>query len=364
MAARAAELGDVGESSPEHWETPLGTADVHVALAALVAGRGAAGGARSSGPRSAHEELPGVEVIWRQDCYQLPTGRTSFGFKDGIGQPAIEGSGMPAVQPAGAAAQGGRVHPRLPGRDRRAAADAEARRARPQRHLRRLPQAAHPGRGLPAVPAREGREPRGRGAARRQDGRTLAERRAARALARSATIPSSAPTRSATTTSSTATIRAASSARPARTRGARTRATRSIDDGSVDVRLHRMIRRGTSYGPMLPEGVLEDDGADRGIIFVFAGAHLEAPVRVRQDAVAQRRHLHRRPGREGPARRTERRDRQLHDSAAADPPPAAGPAALRRHPRRRVLLRPGPARAALARGARRRDRQEQEQEDT
>ena len=36
-----------------------------------------------------------------------------------------------------------------------------------------------------------------------------------------------------------------------------------------------MIRRGTSYGPMLPDGVLEDDGADRGIIFVFAGAHLK-----------------------------------------------------------------------------------------
>ena len=35
-----------------------------------------------------------------------------------------------------------------------------------------------------------------------------------------------------------------------------------------------MIRRGTSYGPMLPEGVLEDDGADRGIVFVFAGTHL------------------------------------------------------------------------------------------
>ena len=47
------------------------------------------------------------------------------------------------------------------------------------------------------------------------------------------------------------------------------------EDGSVDVRLHRMIRRGTSYGPMLPDGVLEDDGVDRGIIFVFAGAHLK-----------------------------------------------------------------------------------------
>ena len=34
-----------------------------------------------------------------------------------------------------------------------------------------------------------------------------------------------------------------------------------------------MLRLGTSYGPMLPEGVLEDDGADRGIIFVFAGAY-------------------------------------------------------------------------------------------
>ena len=40
-------------------------------------------------------------------------------------------------------------------------------------------------------------------------------------------------------------------------------------------RLHRVIRRSTSYGPMLPKGVLEDDGADRGIIFVAAMANLE-----------------------------------------------------------------------------------------
>src|SRR5262249_19954533 len=41
------------------------------------------------------------------------------------------------------------------------------------------------------------------------------------------------------------------------------------------VRIHRMIRRGTSYGPRLPEGVMEDDGADRGLMFAFVGAHLE-----------------------------------------------------------------------------------------
>jgi Dyp-type peroxidase family len=39
-------------------------------------------------------------------------------------------------------------------------------------------------------------------------------------------------------------------------------------------RIHRMIRRGTAYGPPLPNGVLEDDGADRGLMFAFVGAHL------------------------------------------------------------------------------------------
>src|SRR3954447_4214568 len=35
MAARAAQLGDRGESSPEHWEKPLGSPAVHVAVAAI-----------------------------------------------------------------------------------------------------------------------------------------------------------------------------------------------------------------------------------------------------------------------------------------------------------------------------------------
>lgn len=39
-------------------------------------------------------------------------------------------------------------------------------------------------------------------------------------------------------------------------------------------RIHRMIRRGTSYGPELPDGVLEDDGMDRGLMFAFVGANL------------------------------------------------------------------------------------------
>src|SRR3954447_22790228 len=99
MAARAAELGDVGESSPDHWEKPLGTPDVHVALAALSpdAARLEAVLERA---RRAQQGLPGVAAIWRQDCSHLPTGRTSFGFKDGIGQPAVEGSGIAPTNPS------------------------------------------------------------------------------------------------------------------------------------------------------------------------------------------------------------------------------------------------------------------------
>src|SRR5213592_4584476 len=37
MAARADEIGDVGDSSPEHWEKPLGTGEVHVAVSVLSA---------------------------------------------------------------------------------------------------------------------------------------------------------------------------------------------------------------------------------------------------------------------------------------------------------------------------------------
>ena len=39
--------------------------------------------------------------------------------------------------------------------------------------------------------------------------------------------------------------------------------------------MHRIIRRSTSYGPMLPDGVLEDDGVDRGIVYVSIGARLD-----------------------------------------------------------------------------------------
>ena len=157
MAARAAELGDVGDSSPEHWEKPLGTTDVHVAVAvAALSPDPARHQVAVEAARRAQFELRGVELIWRQDCYQLPTGRTSFGFRDGIGQARRGRQRQTVVEHRRTAVEGRRDHPRLPGRVRRAAADADAGGARSQRHLRRLQEAAHQGCGVPAVPGSEG----------------------------------------------------------------------------------------------------------------------------------------------------------------------------------------------------------------
>ena len=99
MAARAKALGDTGESSPEHWETPLGTPDVHVVLVARRAGRGAARGGARARPAGVSRALPGIAAIWRQDCHALPTETEPFGFRDGISHPAIEGSGIPGTNP-------------------------------------------------------------------------------------------------------------------------------------------------------------------------------------------------------------------------------------------------------------------------
>ena len=93
MAARAATLGDVGESDPANWDAPFGTTDLHVAIAAIApdADRLEAAVERA---RTALQDTAGITVIMRQEVRQLPTGRTSFGFRDGISYPAIEGTGI------------------------------------------------------------------------------------------------------------------------------------------------------------------------------------------------------------------------------------------------------------------------------
>ena len=59
MAARAEVLGDVGESGPDHWEKPLGTTDVHVAIAVLSSDEARLQSRRREGPRRPTPSCPG-----------------------------------------------------------------------------------------------------------------------------------------------------------------------------------------------------------------------------------------------------------------------------------------------------------------
>src|SRR3984957_14548188 len=98
MAVRAGILGDAGRSSPENWEKPLGSADVHVVLTALAPDSERQEAALTRA-RQEYEKISGITTIWSQNCHALPTEREAFGFKDGISHPAIEGAGIPGTNP-------------------------------------------------------------------------------------------------------------------------------------------------------------------------------------------------------------------------------------------------------------------------
>ncbi len=270
MAARAAILGDTGESAPEHWEKPFGTSEVHVVVSALSPD--AAGlEAVLSRARKALENQPGVTPIWKLDAHVLPTGREAFGFKDAIGQPAVEGSGIPGTNPKDPPCKAGEF---LLGYEDETGA------------LSPMPRPEVLGRNGTYVAFRKLHQ---RVAAFRQYLRANStspgeeELLAAKMLGR---WPSGAPLALCPIHDDPE-----CGADPRRNNdflyhddpeglktppGSHIRRMNARDADIIgDPRLHRMIRRGTSYGPPLPDGVLEDDGADRGLAFVFVGAHLD-----------------------------------------------------------------------------------------
>jgi Dyp-type peroxidase family len=270
MAARASELRDTGESSPENWEKPLGTSDVHVVLAALAADVQRLHEVLDRA-RQSYEKLPGIELVWRQDCYALPNEKEPFGFKDGISHPAIEGSGMPGSNPHEQPFKAGEFV--LGYRDETGGFPP-------------MPQ--------PGVLGRNGtyavvRKLHQRVAAFRQYLRSNSsnpqeeELLAAKMMGRwrSGAPLALSPERDDPSlgTHSTRNNDFLYGDDPLGLRtpiGSHIRRANPRDaDVAGAVRLHRMIRRGTAYGPPLPEGVLEDDGADRGIMFVFLGSHLK-----------------------------------------------------------------------------------------
>ena len=270
MAARAGMLGDTGESSPEHWEKPLGSRDVHVVLTALApdTARLEAAFARA---RREYEKIAGITAIWRQNCYALPNEREAFGFRDGISHPAIEGSGIPGSNPL--------EPPLKPGEFVLGYPD-EIGDARP------IPQPEVLGRNGSYVAFRKLHQ---RVAAFRQylkanaSGPDDEELLAAKIMGRWRSgaplalcpLQDDAELGADRRRSNAFMFRQDDAIGYQTPCGSHIRRTNPRDaDVAGVVRIHRMIRRGTSYGPPLPEGVVEDDGLERGLMFAFVGANL------------------------------------------------------------------------------------------
>jgi Dyp-type peroxidase family len=273
MAARADVLGDTGESSPANWEKPIGGPDVHVVFAAIAPDSQRLG-ARLDRAREALHGLPGVALIGQQDCHVLPTLRDAFGFKDGISHPAIEGSGIPGTNPKEEPLKAGEFlfgypdelsgltvepmpQPEVLGKNGTYVVlrKLHQRVAEFRRFLKEnstspeeeeLLAAKMMGRwrsGAPLALSPERDDP-GLGADPQRNNDFLYK-----------DDPKGFKT-------------------PPGSHIRRVNPRDALGTGGAMVRIHRMLRRGTSYGPPLPEGVLEDDGVDRGLIFLFIGAHL------------------------------------------------------------------------------------------
>ena len=268
MAARAEQLGDIGESAPEHWEKPLGSKDVHLVVAALARDAGLMQTVLVQAEQLIRE-LPGVSAIWSLDVHVPPNGREQFGFKDSISQPAVEGTEILGSNPHEKPVKAGEFilgyedetgavtvpEPEILGRNGTYVAFRKLHQnvAAFRRYLH--DQAADAAEEQLLAAKLVGRWPSGAPlalAADKDDPDLGADDERNNAFLygddpRGLKCPVGAHVR-------------------------RMNARDAVITGQVQ--LHRMIRRGTNYGPTLPPGVLYDDGADRGLMFAFVGADL------------------------------------------------------------------------------------------
>jgi len=270
MAARAAILHDFGANAPANWEYPFGTADMHVALAIYAQNEQNLQQVLELARKALHD-LPQITVVYRMQFGALPEGRNAFGFKDGLHNPHVEGSspagqtGNEAPIKAGEFVMG---YPDELGETALAPIPAELRHngtfaafrkfhmdvAGFRKYLRS--QASSPaeeeliaakmvGRwrsGAPLVLAPDHDDPALGADPNRNNEFTYADDM------KGLKCPFSAHIR-------------------------RVNPRDALKDDIVDVNRHHFLRRGTNYGPPLPDGVLEDDGAERGGVFLLIGAH-------------------------------------------------------------------------------------------
>ncbi|SED70657.1 Dyp-type peroxidase family [Bradyrhizobium lablabi] len=270
MASRASILRDVGDSAPANWEYPFGTRDMHVAIAIYSKDEESLE-ATLALARQSHHDLPNISVVYRLRFSELPNGCNPFGFKDGLHNPNVEGSGAVVHPGSGRPVKAGEFIMGYPDELGATAISPEPEvlrrngtfvafrkfhmRVAAFRHYLRE-QAASPEDEDLIAAKMVGRWRSGAPlalAAEQDDPELGADQDRNNAFGfgddmHGLKCPFGAHIR-------------------------RVNPRDALKNELVATNLHQFLRRGTNYGPPLPEGVLEDDGAQRGGVFLLIGVH-------------------------------------------------------------------------------------------
>jgi Dyp-type peroxidase family len=278
MAARADLLGDTGTSAPEHWQHGLGSPDVHV-LVLLSALTPEALAEREQWLTASLGDA--LSVVAYLDIALLPGGVDHFGYADGFSQPDIEGAPVSPRTGLGAPTGNGTWRPIRPGEFLLGYPDEEGilpdaplpdNLARNGSYLavRKLRQDVAGFRNMLSAAAKvfHGSEEllAAKLIGRWQDGTPL-----------DVSPDRPDPELAADPNRNNAFDYGDDQQGYRCPIGAHIRRTNprlSLPFDGKLVNRHRMVRRGLTYGPMLPEGVA-DDGVDRGVFFACFQANLE-----------------------------------------------------------------------------------------
>jgi Dyp-type peroxidase family len=271
MASRASLLNDVGQNAPSNWEKPFGTTDLHVALAIYAADDESLDQVIQQAG-AALRQLPKISLVYRLRFHELPEGRNPFGFRDGLHNPDVEGSGNRVYPGYGRPIKPGEFVMGYPDELGQIATSPEPESLRRngtfiafrklntqvaafRSYLRE--QSSSPEEEQLLAAKMFGRWPSGAPLALSPDKDDL---ELGEDLSRNNAFGYGDDTRGLKCPFS-AHIR-------------RVNPRDALAGEFVAVDLHHFLRRGTNYGPPLPEGVLEDDGVERGGVFLLIGTHL------------------------------------------------------------------------------------------
>ncbi|GGU74691.1 peroxidase [Streptomyces filipinensis] len=96
MAARADKLRDYGPNDPTNWDRPFGTGEIHIAVSIFSDTEDKWRRAMETAGQQ-YQGFSGVTVMLMRDFGAQPGDLNPLGYKDSIGQPAIEGCGVDSL---------------------------------------------------------------------------------------------------------------------------------------------------------------------------------------------------------------------------------------------------------------------------